>query len=156
MKREQYIKLSRAQARTVLSAEDYKKLRSAAKSKSYVSFKYTDREGTRAIYRAVRPKEFFFTPGWSGPEEKKKEAKTEEGEEVKEEEKEPEKPPAVYLWSFHLLHRRSHSFRADRIKDVNFFPTFIEALTDPQKYKIYWQGETAGVETTILSTGSLP
>ena len=128
MKRDEYIKLSREKARKVLSAEDYKKLRAAAKTKSYVFFRYTDKEGVKAIYRAVRPKEFFFTPGWG-------------------------KPPgegAVYMWSYHLLHKRNHSFRADRIKKVNYWPTIIDALTDPQKNKIYWQGETASIKTTIL------
>ncbi len=128
MKRDEYIKLSRQKARKVLRAEDYKKLSSAAKSKSYVFFIYTDKEGVKAIYRAVRPEEFFFTPGWS----------------------EPPNEGAVYLWGYHLLHARSHSFRADRIKKVNYMPTIIDALTDPQKNKIYWQGETASIKTTIL------
>jgi len=156
MKREKYIQLSRQEARKVLSTADYKKLRLAAKSETEVSFVYTDKDGTKAIYRAVQPKEFFYTPGWSGPEEKKEEVEEEEGEKEKEEKAVEVKPPAVYLWSFHRLHKRDHSFRADRIKRVNFFPTFIQALTDPEQYKIYWIGGTASIKTTVISTGSLP
>ena len=156
MKREKYIQLSRQEARKVLSTADYKKLRLAAKSETAVSFTYTDKDGTKAIYRAVQPQEFFYTPGWSGPEKKEEVKEKTEGEEEPAKEIKEVKQPAVYLWSFHRLHRRDHSFRADRIKKVNFFPTFIQALTDPEKYKIYWIGGTVSIKTTVLSTGSLP
>jgi predicted DNA-binding transcriptional regulator YafY len=116
MNRQQYIQLTRQEAQKVLKKTDYKKLIAAAKTKKYVNFSYTNKEDTKKKYTHVKPVEFFFTPKWSEP------------------------PPegAVYLWAYHKKHNKNHSFRADRIKKVNYMATIIEALTDPYTYKEYW------------------
>jgi predicted DNA-binding transcriptional regulator YafY len=128
MRRSEYEALSEEKATEILKDDDYKKLVRAINKKEKVSFTYTDKNAKRKIYRAVIPKRFFFTPGWS----------------------EPPVEGAVYLWGYHLLHLRNHSFRADRIKDVDFFPTIIQALTDPGKYSYYWKGPTASIQTEKL------
>lgn len=121
MTREQYRALSRKKARKVLSRRNFRELIDAIKTKGLISFLYTNKENIKKKYKEIRPKEFFYTPGWS----------------------KPPKEGAVYLWGKHLLHRRNHSFRADRIKRVKYMPSFIEALTDPQKHRAFWAGASA-------------
>lgn len=145
MKRADYIKLSRSQAQKMLTPEDYETLKEAINAKKEVYFQYTDDQGGTYLYKAVLPIEFFLTPefyeGIKRIEDKLNPIPNEEKtleEKIK---------GTVYLWSYHRLHKRKHSFYAETTTGVNFWPTIIDALTQPQKYYYFWTGSTNSIET---------
>ena len=54
----------------------------------------------------------------------------------------------VYLWAYHVLHKKEHSFRAWEIFNVILYVDIVEAVMDMQKHQFWWSGEMAGEATT--------
>ncbi|HDO25498.1 MAG TPA: hypothetical protein ENG95_02485 [Nitrospirae bacterium] len=53
----------------------------------------------------------------------------------------------VYLWAYHKIHHRGHSFRAWEISSVYVYGNIIEAIINPGKYKRFWNGLQASITT---------
>ena len=112
-------KLAAEKAQELMAPKDYKTLALAIKDHKPVLFKYTDRFGTYAQYRANYVEGFVYFPKtdiWPG---------------------------SVCVWSFHNLHGKKEQYRVERIEDVKFVITLLEALLDPSSCADFWAGEPA-------------
>jgi len=53
-----------------------------------------------------------------------------------------------YLWAYHTLHERNHSFITEHIRNVVLAADIISALTNPQQYPEFWDGSQFQKNTT--------
>jgi len=126
MRRAEYDQQSLDKARALMSVSDHANLVEAINKHMPVLFKYTNRFGVSAQYRSEYIKGFLqFRPSvrWPG---------------------------SVCVWSRHVLHNKSEQYRCERIKDVIFIVTLIDALLDPNKNNVFWNGSMTQIGTTSL------
>ncbi len=54
----------------------------------------------------------------------------------------------IYLYAYHDLHKRYHTFIANKVSNVREVGNLIVALIEPEKYRTFWDGSALGTETT--------
>ena len=54
----------------------------------------------------------------------------------------------VYLWAYHTVHKRGHSFRAWEISQVYVYGDIVEALLNIERFRRFWDGTQTGIRTT--------
>ena len=112
-------RIAAEKAQELMTSEDYRTMVEAIRDHKPVLFKYTDRFGTYAQYRANYVEGFVYFPEtniWPG---------------------------SVCVWSFHSPHNKKEQYRVERIEDVKFVITLLEALLDPSSCADFWAGEPA-------------
>lgn len=126
MRRAEYIAQASEKAKVIMNEADYQTLVEAIENHRPVLFKYTNRFGVFQQYRMEYVSGFIEFP----------KSEVYEG--------------SVNAWSWHELHSKMEQYRVERIKDVKIIITLIEALLDPSRHFVFWDGSMSAIETTPL------
>ena len=118
MRRNDWEKIAMEEARKVLSEDDYLTIKEAIKKHKEIMFKY------RPLARGGKWWYRSVKPlGYIYAEKS-------------------------YLWGYHVLHGRDHSFRTEKISAVIMYPNIVEAIIDMTRYKFWWSGGMTGNSST--------
>ena len=126
MRRSERQKQAGEKAKKLMSPEDYATMKKAIEEHKPVIFKYTRADGFHGQYRMEYVHSFFEIPS----------SEIHEG--------------SVNVWSLHRLHREKETYRVKRIKDVKIIISLIEAVIDPSRHFVFWDGSMTAIETTPL------
>ena len=126
MRRAKYLAQAGEKAKELMSPEDYATMKKAIEEHKPVIFKYTRADGFYGQYRKEYVDSFFEIPPsemYAG---------------------------SVNVWSLHRLHRKNETYRVEKIKDVKIIISLIEAVIDPSRHFVFWDGSMTAIETTPL------